>query len=60
MKLALAYIASQIAIIVGLAITKPVIVFVAILLGAAIYGSFIMFCKYVVGSRRTPDDQPQS
>ena len=59
MKLALAYIAIQIAIIVGLAITKPVIVFVAIILGAAIYGSFILFCKYVVGSRRTPDDPSQ-
>lgn len=60
MKLVVAYIAVQIAIIIGLAITKPVIVFVAILLGAAIYGSFIMFCKYVVGSRRTPDGQSQS
>lgn len=59
MKLAVAYIAIQIAIIVCLTITEPEAIFVAILFGAVIYGSFIMFCKYIVGSQRTPDNQRQ-
>ena len=59
MKATLIYLAIQIAIVIGLAITKPAIVFVAIIFGAVTYVSFFMFCKYILGPQRAPDDHPQ-
>jgi hypothetical protein len=57
MKLAVAYIAIQIAIIIGLAITEPGTVLMMIVMGAVIYGGFFLFCQYLAGPRRTLDDQ---
>jgi hypothetical protein len=59
MKLAVAYIAVQIAIIISLAITEPGTVLMMIVVGAVIYGCFFLFCKYLAGPRNTPEDQQQ-